>query len=97
MNEFTILQNRNMYSMYAVNALTTMHCPLYISPVSLIAVVAFGKAVIGMVKASAEILCEHVITGLASIPAGTLNTLGVSHPEYLPDPQSQIKYVYVYM
>lgn len=58
-----------------------------------ITVIAFGKAVIGMVKAIEEILSNHVIGGVACVPAGILTTLGRIHPEYLPDPQSRIRYV----
>lgn len=64
-----------------------------LTPISSIIVIAFGKAVMGMVKAIEEILSKHLISGVACIPAGTLNTLSVTRPEYLPDPQSQIRYV----
>ena len=57
------------------------------------AVIAFGKAVIGMVKAVEDVIGNHLISGVACVPAGTLNALSRVHPEYCPDPQSQIRYV----
>ena len=42
-------------------------------------IVAFGKAVIGMVKTAEDILGEHVVKGIASVPHGiqsTFKTLG---------------------
>ena len=58
-----------------------------------VTVIAFGKAAIGMVKAIEEILSNHVIGGVACVPAGILTTMSRIHPEYLPDPQSRIRYV----
>ena len=37
-------------------------------------IVAFGKAVVGMVKAAEDILGEHVQSGIASIPVNYMNT-----------------------
>ena len=37
-------------------------------------IVAFGKAVLGMVKTAEEVLGEHVIGGVASVPAGIRDT-----------------------
>ena len=38
-------------------------------------VVAFGKAVIGMVRAAEDVLGEHIVGGIASVPAGIQDTL----------------------
>ena len=38
-------------------------------------IVAFGKAVIGMVRAAEEVLGDHVVGGIASIPWGLQDTL----------------------
>ena len=37
-------------------------------------VAAFGKAVIGMVRAVEDVLGEHIVDGVASIPTGTQKT-----------------------
>ena len=37
-------------------------------------VVAFGKAVLGMVDALESILGDHIIGGVASVPSGAVNT-----------------------
>ena len=37
-------------------------------------IVAFGKAVLGMVKTAEEVLGEHVVGGVASVPTGILDT-----------------------
>ena len=38
-------------------------------------IVAFGKAVIGMVRAAEESLGDHIVGGIASIPYGIQDTL----------------------
>lgn len=35
-------------------------------------VVAFGKAVLGMVEALESLLGEHIVSGVASVPLGSL-------------------------
>lgn len=38
-------------------------------------VVAFGKAVIGMVRTAEDILKDHIVGGIASVPRGIQDTL----------------------
>jgi len=38
-------------------------------------IVAFGKAVIGMVRAAEEALGDHIVGGIASVPWGIQDTL----------------------
>ena len=38
-------------------------------------IIAFGKAVLGMVRAAEDILGNHVVGGIASIPTGMQETL----------------------
>lgn len=38
-------------------------------------VVAFGKAVIGMVRAAEEVIGDHIVGGIASVPYGIQDTL----------------------
>jgi len=55
-------------------------------------VVAFGKAVIGMVSAIEPILGSYLTTGIASIPTGMMDSLRqYSRTDLLPSPNSRIK------
>lgn len=38
-------------------------------------IVGFGKAVLGMVAAAEEVLAEHIIGGVVSVPLGIVDTL----------------------
>lgn len=53
--------------------------------------VAFGKAVLGMVKALEDILGEHIAGGVASIPVGAVETATKFYPHHIPKPGSKIK------
>ena len=55
-------------------------------------VVAFGKAVLGMLGALERILGDHIVEGVASIPAGSLELAKQHHPEWLPVKDSRIRY-----
>lgn len=54
-------------------------------------VVAFGKAVLGMVAALEEILGQHITGGVASIPVGAVETAQKFYPNHLPKPGSKIR------
>ncbi|XP_072025758.1 glycerate kinase-like [Amphiura filiformis] len=55
-------------------------------------VVGFGKAVIGMVKAIDDILGDHVINGVASVPCGLQEILRTTGREnLLPEQNSKVK------
>lgn len=56
-------------------------------------VVAFGKAVLGMVTAVESILGDHVMEGIASVPVDTIQTARDNFPHYLPTTNSKIRYV----
>ena len=47
-------------------------------------VIAFGKAVLGMVEAIENILDSHIVGGVAIVPRGMINTMQQEHPHYLP-------------
>ncbi len=51
---------------------------------------AFGKAALGMVRGVEEVLGEHIVAGHATIPAGSLEALGRTRPDLLPDKDSQV-------
>lgn len=53
--------------------------------------VAFGKAVLGMVTALEGILDGHVTGGVASIPVGALEAARNFHPHHMPKPSSKIR------
>lgn len=54
-------------------------------------VVGFGKAVLGMLTAVERILGDHITEGVASIPAGALETAEKFYPHYIPRANSKIK------
>lgn len=54
-------------------------------------VVAFGKAVLGMVSAVESILGEHVIEGVASVPVGAVETAQKCYPHHIPAPPSKTR------
>lgn len=54
-------------------------------------VVAFGKAVLGMVSAVEGILGEHIVEGVASIPVGAMEMAQKCYPHYLPAPSSKTR------
>ena len=54
-------------------------------------VVAFGKAVLGMVAALEGILGEHITGGVASIPVGAVETARKFYPHHLPRPDGRIR------
>ena len=54
-------------------------------------VVAFGKAVLGMVTALEQILGEHITKGVASIPVGSLETARKLFPHHIPHEDSKIR------
>ncbi len=53
--------------------------------------VAFGKAVLGMVAALEALLGEHITGGVASIPVQAVEAARKFHPHHLPSPGSKIK------
>ena len=55
-------------------------------------VVAFGKAVLGMVAAVECILGDHIMEGVASIPVDAMETARENFPHYLPASNSKIRY-----
>lgn len=55
--------------------------------------VAFGKAVLGMLTAVETLIGEHIIEGVASVPMGTVRTAKINFPQYLPPKTSKVKYV----
>ena len=56
-------------------------------------VVAFGKAVLGMVTALEDLIGDHISEGVASIPAGFLDIARKAFPQYLPKKDSKIRCV----
>ncbi|XP_064633407.1 glycerate kinase-like [Lineus longissimus] len=55
-------------------------------------VVAFGKAVIGMCRAVDDMLREHIVQGVASVPLGIQETFGqCGKQEFLLEPGSKIQ------
>lgn len=57
-------------------------------------VVAFGKAVLGMVAALEGILLSDIIGGVASVPVGAVETAKKFYPHHLPSPYSRIRSVF---
>ncbi len=55
-------------------------------------VVAFGKAVLGMVTAVERLIGEHIVEGVASIPVGAMETAKVNFPQHLPLKTSKVRY-----
>ena len=53
--------------------------------------VAFGKAVLGMVAAVEGIIGEHIVGGVASVPVGTMETARTHFPHYLPPETSKVR------
>lgn len=53
--------------------------------------VAFGKAVLGMVTALEGILDGHVTGGVASIPVGALEMAQKFYPHHVPKRNSKIR------
>lgn len=53
--------------------------------------VAFGKAVLGMVTALEGVLGSHITGGVASIPVGALETAHKFYPHHMPKPDSKIR------
>ena len=45
-------------------------------------IVAFGKAVAGMVRAAEDVLGDHVVDGIASVPTGIVQSLRDSQRRY---------------
>ncbi|XP_077977538.1 glycerate kinase-like [Glandiceps talaboti] len=57
-------------------------------------VVAFGKAVIGMVRATEDVLGDHIVDGVASVPAGITEALTKANKlDLLPKEQSHVRIV----
>ncbi|ESO07082.1 hypothetical protein HELRODRAFT_187749 [Helobdella robusta] len=57
-------------------------------------IVAFGKAVIGMVKTAEDILGDHIVDGIASIPSGIQSTLkSFGKWDFLPSVTSKVKLI----
>ncbi|XP_006821653.1 glycerate kinase-like [Saccoglossus kowalevskii] len=57
-------------------------------------IVAFGKAVIGMVSAVDSILNDHIVGGVASVPLGiTKDLIHANKRELLPRKESKIKII----
>ena len=54
-------------------------------------VVAFGKAVLGMVAAVESILQDHLVEGVASIPVGAMETARKHYPHHVPSSDSPVK------
>lgn len=54
-------------------------------------VVAFGKAVLGMVGALERLLGDHIVEGVASVPSGLPQLAKLHHPEWLPAKDSRIR------
>ncbi len=54
-------------------------------------VVAFGKAVLGMVAGVESVIGDHIIEGVASVPIGTMSTATSNFPQYLPPESSRIR------
>lgn len=57
--------------------------------------VAFGKAVLGMVASVERILGDHIMEGVASVPVDAMETARENFPHYLPASNSKIRYVVV--
>lgn len=55
-------------------------------------VIAFGKAVLGMVTALEQILGDHITEGVASIPVGSLETAKKLFPHHMPQENSKIRW-----
>lgn len=53
-------------------------------------VVAFGKAVLGMIRATEDILGDHIVSGFANIPVGGQAALREVKPDLLPEPDSKV-------
>ncbi len=60
-------------------------------------VAAFGKAVLGMVTALEDVIGEHIMEGVASVPMGTVETAGEAFPQYLPKKDTRIRYRLTYI
>ena len=55
-------------------------------------IIAFGKAVTGMVKAAEEILGKHIVGGIASVPKGIQHTLKeIGKSDLLPNSDSRVQ------
>lgn len=54
-------------------------------------VVAFGKAVLGMVACLESLLGEHITEGVASVPVGSMGTAQASVSLNLPRENSRIR------
>ena len=54
-------------------------------------VIAFGKAVLGMVTALEQILGDHITEGVASIPVGSLEMARKLFPHHMPQENSKIR------
>lgn len=54
-------------------------------------VVAFGKAVLGMVTALEDILGQHITGGVASVPVGAVDAARRFYPHHVPKPGSKIR------
>ena len=46
-------------------------------------IVAFGKAVAGMVRATEDVIGDHVVDGIASVPTGIVQSLRDSQRKYV--------------
>ncbi len=56
-------------------------------------VVAFGKAVLGMVTALERMIGSDITEGVASVPVGAVETAEKFYPHHLPPPHSKIRSV----
>lgn len=54
-------------------------------------VVAFGKAVLGMVAAVEGLLHNHVVGGVVSVPVGAVETARKFYPHHLPPADSCVR------
>jgi len=54
-------------------------------------VIAFGKAVLGMVTSLGQILGDHITEGVASIPVGSLETARKLFSHHVPQENSKIR------
>ena len=55
-------------------------------------VAAFGKAVLGMVRAVEEVVGDHLVRGVASVPCGMRDTLTRNNLQHLiPGSESRVQ------
>ena len=55
-------------------------------------VIAFGKAVLGMVSAVEDVVGSHITEGIASVPVGSLEVARQAFPKCVPKEGSNVRY-----